>query len=55
MVAAGIFTIAGIIAWQNTRGPTESYDGELGEVGFFILVALVCWVIAALCGTGVIK
>ena len=55
MIVCGIFTIAGLIAFQNTSGPENNYDGEDTETGLYFLFALVCWLIAGLAGAGVIS
>lgn len=48
MIASGIFTIAGIVAWQNIIDETN-------KSGYSALFMFVCFAIAGLCGAGVIS
>lgn len=53
MTVCALFTIAGIISLQNCRGVVDT-DEEQGEQAFFGVVAIICWLVAALAGAGVI-
>lgn len=50
MIAAGLFTIAGMIAWAAPVPPGREDDGLL-----LALFAAVCWIVATCCAVGALR